>query len=69
MAKEPRIVVLRRIVENCEVGLVDNHWVDMTTAGMLVTVHDALSADNQDRFDEIPLLRLIDFGWKQVLPA
>ena len=61
-----RIEQLRRIVERHQAARVDGFMVDATTANMLVTVHDALGAANQERFQTIDFMRLVDFGWKHV---
>ena len=61
-----RIEQLRKIVADHQAGLVDNQWVDATTANMLVTVHDALNDANKAKFERISLMRLVDFGWKHV---
>lgn len=62
-----RIEQLRKIVEQKQLGLVDNQWVDLTTAHMLVTVYDALKTDElRAKFERIGLMRLVDFGWKNV---
>ncbi len=64
-----RIGQLQTIVANGQAQLIDNFWVDTTTAAMLIAVYNALSPTNQDKFDSIPLLRLVDFGWQHVKPA
>ena len=61
-----RVGQLQTIVANHQAGLIDNQWVDATTAAMLLAVYDTLGPANQDRFDSIPLMRLVDFGWKHV---
>jgi len=62
-----RIEQLRQIVDQKQLGLVDNQWVDLTTANMLVTVHDALTTDEaREKFERLSLMRLVDFGWKHV---
>ena len=61
-----RIGQLRKIVDTHTAGKVEGVTVDATTANMLVTVHDALSATHQEKFGDINLMKLIDFGWKQV---
>ena len=61
-----RIGKLQEILANGQVGLIDGFWVDTTTASMLLAIYNALSPSNQDRFDSIPLPRLVDFGWKHV---
>jgi len=61
-----RIGKLQTIVANGQAQLIDNFWVDTTTAQMLIAIYNALGPANQDKFDSIPLPRLVDFGWKHV---
>ena len=61
-----RIEQLRKIVDTHTAGKVDGVTVDATTANMLVTIHDALSVTSQAKFGDINLMKLIDFGWKNV---
>lgn len=61
-----RIGKLQEIVANGQAGLIDNYWIDTTTAQMLIAVYNALKPSNQDKFDSIPLPRLVDFGWAHV---
>jgi len=61
-----RIRGLRTIVRDHQAGKIDGYLVDAFTASMLVTVYDALSPANRAKFGDIELLRLVDFGWKQV---
>jgi hypothetical protein len=55
-------------VERHQWEKVEGTRIDAVTANMLVTVHDALNEKNQELFETIPLMRLIDFGWRQVKP-
>jgi hypothetical protein len=43
-------------------------WIllDHTTASALDACYQALSPDNQAKWDRIPLTRLVDFAWGQV---
>jgi hypothetical protein len=61
-----RIETLRRIVERHQYEEIEGFEMDVMTASAMVAVHDALSPANQERFDAIPLPRLVDFCWKQV---
>lgn len=61
-----RIGKLQEIEANHQAGMIDGFWVDTVTAQMLIAVYNALSPANQDKFDSIPLPRLVDFGWKHV---
>lgn len=40
--------------------------LDMQTANMLVTVHDALNDTNRAKFAGLPLLAAVGVGWKLV---
>lgn len=65
-----RIEKLRKITTDWQAGLVDNQWVDATTASMLVTVYDALTTDEaREKFERVSLMRLVDFGWQHVRAA
>ena len=66
VAKEKRIDVLRRILKEHQYEKIDGMIVDLTTANMLIKVHDALKPASQKTFDKIPLKKLIDFGWSMV---
>lgn len=70
IAKEKRIDILRRILKE-GYGKIDGVRVDATTANMLVTVYEALEKKGSDmsKFDRVPLMKLIDFGWKSVKSA
>ncbi len=63
---ESRIEKLRRIVSQHQADKVDGRMVDVQTANALVLVHDALSPENQAKFDKVPLPKLVDFAWKNV---
>lgn len=65
-AKEKRIDVLRRIIKEHQYEKIDGKVVDATTANMLVQVYEALRPDLQRKFDKIPLMKLVDFGWSVV---
>jgi hypothetical protein len=45
---------------------VDGQLVDITTAGMLIAVHDALNEKNQAHFASMPLVKAVTIGWKLV---
>lgn len=64
MAREPRIVKLRRIVDGHTAGRVDGVTIDVLTASMLVAVYEALGPESRMRFDDPPIARLVAFGWK-----
>ena len=67
--KRSRIEKLRGIVENCQHAKVEGVRVDLFTASALVRVYEALSPENQARFndrDRLPLPRLVAFAWQHV---
>lgn len=64
-----RIETLRLIVAEHQARLIDNMWVDVQTANMLVTIHGALSEANHEKFETLPLVTLVNFGWKHVTPT
>lgn len=61
-----RIRALRTILRDHQAGKIDGFLVDVVTASMLVTIYDALKPENRMKFGQIPLPRLVDFGWKHV---
>lgn len=61
-----RIEALRKIVAEHQAATIDGLLVDAFTAGMLVTVYDALSPENQAKFDKPRLDKLVAIGWKAV---
>lgn len=42
--------------------------LDLQTAHMLCTVHDALSPENQEKLSGLKWPRQVDVGWKLVTP-
>ena len=63
VAKESRIDIINRIIDEHQYEKIDGQIVDATTASMLKTVYDALKPASQKKFDRIPLRKLVDFGW------
>lgn len=61
-----RIGQLQTILANGQAAKIEGYLMDSFTASMLVSLYNALGPENQDRFDSIPLSKLVDFGWKQV---
>ena len=61
-----RIGKLQEILAHGQATKIEGFLMDTFTASMLVSVYNALSPKNQDRFDSIPLDKLVEFGWKQV---
>lgn len=70
-----RIDTLRDIVDSHRGGKapqsdkVDGVKVDPQTANMLVTLYDALGEGAKAKFDQIELMKLINFGWSKVSSA
>ena len=40
--------------------------MDATTAGMIITVYDALKPENQVKFISRPMIQMVDIGWQLV---
>lgn len=63
---ETRAERLRWIVQHQQAGTVEGEFVDMTTANMLMTVHDFLT--DTTMWERLPLSVLVDWAWKAVTP-
>ena len=61
-----RIGQLQGIVANAQAQKMEGYLMDATTAQMLIAIYDALGPEAQDKFDSIPLPKLVAFGWKHV---
>jgi hypothetical protein len=70
-----RIEQFRAILDGHTAAKVEGYLVDAFTASMLVQVYDALDREGglferkpemRERFETLPLMRLVEFGWKQV---
>lgn len=61
-----RIGKLQEILAHGQAMKIEGYLMDYTTASMLVAIYDALKPASQDKFDSIPLPKLVDFGWKHV---
>ena len=61
-----RITALRNILKGHTAGKIDGQIVDAFTAGGLVKLYDQLDKKNHPKFERLPLLKLVDFMWKQV---
>ena len=55
-----------RLWEGCPLDRMGCTILDMQTANVLVTVHDALAPERRKKFCELPLLRAADVAWKCV---
>lgn len=60
----PRIDRLRWIVHHHQAVRTEGLLVDVTTAAMLVKVHDALNDDNKVKFLALSIRRMVDVGWR-----
>jgi hypothetical protein len=56
-----------RIVEMHSAEMVEGYLMDVMTAEVLLRVYEALGPEARDKFDSVPLPRLVDFSWKQVV--
>ena len=68
-----RIELLRQIVSECQaqkITMQDDHgksrkiYVDMTTANVVVSVHDALNEQNRAKFIALPWAKMARVAWK-----
>lgn len=60
------IAAVREVHETGGARRVEGSLLDITTAGMLVAVHDALKPANQAHFVGLPLVKAVTLGWKLV---
>lgn len=58
-----RIAAIRKIVTEHSAARVDGYIVDAFTASMLLTVYEALTPANREKFGKPNLLKLVDLGW------
>lgn len=61
--KKPLIERVREVKAN-GYARVDGLMLDVTTAHAILTVHDALNAENQAHFAALPLRKMVDVTWK-----
>ena len=66
---ETRIDVCRRIVRDHYAEEIDGYLVDAQTAHVLTLVWDALPEVSREKFETVPLLRLVDLAWRSVSTA
>lgn len=62
--KGDRMTKVRAVVDARQCARIEGHLVDLTTANMLVRVHDALNPENQKTFAALPLAKMVSVGWK-----
>ena len=60
------IDLARKVVEEKQAQYDDSLSVllDLTTASMLVEVHDALNEKNREKFASFTLLKAVEIGWQ-----
>lgn len=61
-----RIEKIRSVVSSGQASRVEGLFLDITTANMLINIHDALSPANQVTFVALPLRKMVQVGWKLV---
>jgi hypothetical protein len=61
-----RIAKVRQIVRDKQCARVEGYLMDLTTASLLVTVYEALSKANREKFGKPPLPKLVDLAWRSV---
>lgn len=61
-----RYETAKAVVESNQAQKIEGTTLDTTSAQALITVYEALSADNQAKFDSIPLDKLMEFVWSKV---
>lgn len=62
-----RIEAVRTIVRDHQAARIDGYIVDAYTASMLVAVYDALKKpEHREKFERLPLMKLVDIGWGAV---
>ena len=61
-----RITALRNILKGHTAGKIDGKIVDAFTAAGLVKLYDKLDEKNHPKFERLPLIKLVEFMWKQV---
>jgi hypothetical protein len=62
------IEAIRAIRDNHEAKVIDGVLVDANTANAIVTVHDAISPENQKRMLQCSIVRMSNIAWKAVTP-
>lgn len=61
-----RYETAKAVVESRQAQKMEGTTLDTTSAQALITVYEALNADNQAKFDSIPLDKLMEFVWSKV---
>lgn len=62
--KGDRMAKIRFVVGARQCARIEGKLVDLTTAHMLVQVHDALGPENQKKFASMSIAKMVDVGWK-----
>ena len=63
-AVSQRYAVAKRVVTGGQFENLEGQLLDLQTANVMVIVYEALSDANKAKFDSIPLMRLVEFCWK-----
>jgi hypothetical protein len=64
MDTETKYLVLKKIVDEHQMGRVDSVKIDAVTAGMLLGICDALSPAAREKFLKLPVAHMVDLGWR-----
>lgn len=61
-----RYETAKQVVETGQAGEIEGHALDSTSAKALIAGYEALTPENQARFDQVPLDQLMKIIWKNV---
>jgi hypothetical protein len=61
-----RYAIAKVVVLSGQAAEVEGQLLDLTTAGSLVALYEALGKSAQDRFDDLPLQKLVSFAFSKV---
>ena len=59
-----KLATLRAIVADHQAAQIEGVLVDVTTANVIVKIHDALSPKNQASYLAYPITRMANIAWK-----
>ena len=63
---QERIDAIRSVVTGSSYAKVDGSCMDLTTAGAIVAVYDALNEENKVKFASFPAHKMATIAWKLV---
>lgn len=66
VSPKEREEAIRRIVKNHQYEKIEGQTIDATTANMLVQIMDNLNKQHKEKFITLPILQMVDLGWKLV---